>query len=108
METIRESVRAKYAETAIKLRDGGSCCDPGCCAGSDALSGPIGQDEYSSADVADRLLQEAGVATLAGTCFGGAGEGYLRLSYANSLANLQKAVSRIAEWSSRVAPLPTG
>ena len=53
METIRESVRAKYAETAIKLRDGGSCCDPGCCAGSDALSGPIGQDEYSSADVAD-------------------------------------------------------
>src|SRR5438094_74617 len=62
----------------------------------------------SSADVADRLLQEAGVATLAGTCFGGAGEGYLRLSYATSLANLQQAVSRIADWSSRVAPLPTG
>src|SRR5438132_10127643 len=53
METIRESVRAKYAETAITLRDGGSCCDPGCCAGSDALSGPIGQEEYSRADVAD-------------------------------------------------------
>jgi aspartate aminotransferase len=62
----------------------------------------------SSALVADRLLEEAGVATLAGTCFGAAGEGYLRLSYANSLANLEKAVSRIAEWSSRVAPLPTG
>jgi len=53
METIRESVRAKYAETAIKLRDGGSCCDASCCGGSDAASGPIGQDEYSSADVAD-------------------------------------------------------
>jgi arsenite methyltransferase len=53
METIRESVRAKYAETAIKLRDGGSCCDPSCCGGADAASGPIGQDEYSSADVAD-------------------------------------------------------
>jgi aspartate/methionine/tyrosine aminotransferase len=62
----------------------------------------------SSAQVADRLLEEAGVATLAGTCFGAAGEGYLRLSYANSLPNLEKAVSRIAEWSSRVAPLPTG
>src|SRR5438445_2960438 len=61
----------------------------------------------SSADVADRLLEEAGVATLAGTCFGAAGEGYLRLSYANSLANLNKAVSRIADWSSRSAALPT-
>ena len=62
----------------------------------------------SSAEVADRLLNEAGVATLAGTCFGAAGEGYLRLSYANSLGNLDKAVSRIADWSARVSPLFTG
>jgi aspartate/methionine/tyrosine aminotransferase len=62
----------------------------------------------SSAAVADRLLEEAGVATLAGTCFGAAGEGYLRLSYANSLANLEKAVSRIAEWSARLSPIATG
>ena len=61
----------------------------------------------SSAEVADRLLNEAGVATLAGTCFGAAGEGYLRLSYANSLANLDKAVSRIANWSSRLAATST-
>jgi aspartate aminotransferase len=61
----------------------------------------------SSAAVADRLLDEAGVATLAGTCFGAAGEGYLRLSYANSFANLEKAVSRIADWSSRLAAIPT-
>jgi aspartate/methionine/tyrosine aminotransferase len=58
--------------------------------------------------VADRLLDEAGVATLAGTCFGAAGEGYLRLSYANSLANLDKAVSRIAQWSARLSPIATG
>ena len=62
----------------------------------------------SSAEVADRLLNEAGVATLAGTCFGAAGEGYLRLSYANSLGNLDKAVSRMADWSARVSPLFTG
>ena len=62
----------------------------------------------SSAEVADRLLNEAGVATLAGTRFGVGGEGYLRLSYANSLPNLDKAVSRIAEWSGRLAPLFTG
>jgi aspartate/methionine/tyrosine aminotransferase len=44
---------------------------------------------------ADYLLQEAGVATLAGTSFGSYGEGYLRLSYANSIDNLQKALTRI-------------
>ena len=59
-----------------------------------------------SATVQSRLLNEAGVATLAGTAFGAAGEGYLRLSYANSLANLQTAVTRIAEWTA--AALPTG
>ena len=53
MDTIREAVRAKYAETAIKLRDGGSCCDSSCCGGSDALSGPIAEEEYSTAEVAD-------------------------------------------------------
>src|SRR4030088_3380340 len=53
METIRESVRAKYAKTAIKLRDGGSCCDSSCCGGSDAVSGPIGEEEYSKAEVAE-------------------------------------------------------
>jgi SAM-dependent methyltransferase len=51
MDTIRDSVRARYAETAIKLRDGGSCCDSSCCSGSDAISGPIGEDEYSRAEV---------------------------------------------------------
>ena len=60
----------------------------------------------TSAEVADRLLGEAGVAALAGTCFGAAGEGYLRLSYANSQGNLDKAISRIAEWSSRRASVP--
>lgn len=53
MDAIRESVRAKYAETAIKLRDGGSCCDSSCCGGSDTLSGPFGEEEYSKAEVAD-------------------------------------------------------
>src|SRR5207245_3736877 len=42
-----------YAETAIKLRDSGSCCDHACCDGAHAASGPIGQDEYSSADLSD-------------------------------------------------------
>jgi aspartate/methionine/tyrosine aminotransferase len=46
-------------------------------------------------EVAERLLTEAGVATLAGTAFGQYGEGYLRLSYANSEANLRSALERM-------------
>ena len=45
--------------------------------------------------LADYLLNEAGVATLAGTDFGKYGEGYLRLSYATSQENLEKALERI-------------
>jgi aspartate/methionine/tyrosine aminotransferase len=50
----------------------------------------------SSDEIADLLLREGGVALLAGTAFGKAGEGYLRLSYANSLANIEEALDRIA------------
>ena len=48
-----------------------------------------------SGEVADRLLRDAGVAVLSGTAFGEYGEGYLRLSYANSEENLRKALSRM-------------
>jgi len=43
----------------------------------------------------DRLLAEAGVATIAGTSFGAWGEGYLRFSYASSIDNIREAVRRI-------------
>ena len=48
-----------------------------------------------SAEIAERLLDEAGVALLPGTAFGAHGEGYLRLSYANSEANLRAALERM-------------
>lgn len=51
-----------------------------------------------SKQLADALLQEAGVAALSGTAFGAYGEGYLRFSYANSLENLMQAVDRIGGW----------
>ncbi len=41
------------------------------------------------------LLSEAGVATLSGTSFGSFGQGYLRLSYANSIDNIREALRRI-------------
>lgn len=43
------------------------------------------------------LLEEAGVAALGGSCFGEAGRGYLRFSYANSLENIRLALERIRE-----------
>jgi aspartate/methionine/tyrosine aminotransferase len=63
-----------------------------------------------AATVASRVLNEAGVAVLAGTAFGPVGEGHLRLSYANSLENLTLAVERIRDWvrSAKTAPVPTG
>ena len=55
----------------------------------------------SSKELADLLLYEAGVSCLSGTAFGAHGEGYLRFSYANSLANIQEALTRIAKVSER-------
>jgi aspartate/methionine/tyrosine aminotransferase len=47
--------------------------------------------------LADLLLDEAGVACLAGTAFGKYGEGHLRFSYANSRENISRALERMGE-----------
>jgi aspartate aminotransferase len=57
----------------------------------------------SGRELADRLLNEAGVCVLAGTAFGGVGTNHIRISYANSRANLTNALGRIREF---VAGLP--
>jgi aspartate aminotransferase len=51
----------------------------------------------SSRELADILLNQAGVACLSGAAFGKFGEGYLRFSYANSIDNIEKALERIAK-----------
>ncbi len=50
---------------------------------------------FSSRALADRLLEESGVACLAGTAFGEFGEGHLRFSYATSMENIEEALQRI-------------
>jgi aspartate/methionine/tyrosine aminotransferase len=50
-------------------------------------------DVYS---FAFRILDEAGVAITPGVDFGPHGEGYLRVSYANSLENLSEGLTRLA------------
>jgi aspartate aminotransferase len=51
--------------------------------------------EPDDVKLADYLLNEAGVAALAGSTFGPYGKGYLRLSYANSEENLREALRRM-------------
>lgn len=55
----------------------------------------ITQTGIKSKELADYLLDNASVAALSGASFGQYGEGYLRLSYANSIENIEKAISRI-------------
>ncbi|MEO0019884.1 MAG: pyridoxal phosphate-dependent aminotransferase [candidate division WOR-3 bacterium] len=50
--------------------------------------------------LSDRLLEEEGVACLAGTCFGKFGDGFLRFSYANSIENIAKALERMRRFLS--------
>ena len=58
---------------------------------------------FKSRDLADRLLQEAGVACLSGTAFGTYGEGFIRFSYANSLPNIDLALQRMSDFLTNTA-----
>jgi aspartate/methionine/tyrosine aminotransferase len=79
---------------------GVSCVEPG---GAFYVFPSVKELGLPSKAIADRLLDEAGVACLSGTSFGQYGEGYLRLSYANSVENLRAALdalgSTVAELS---------
>jgi aspartate/methionine/tyrosine aminotransferase len=78
--------------SGLNAIDGVSCVEPqGAFYAFPNITGTgVGADE-----LADRLLREAGVAALAGTAFGRHGEGFLRISYANSVANIQAALDAI-------------
>jgi aspartate aminotransferase len=61
----------------------------------------ISRTGWQSKQLADALLDQAGVACLSGASFGEFGEGFLRFSVANSLENLVKALERIDLWTAR-------
>ena len=77
---------------------GFSCRNPG---GAFYAFPNVKQTGQDSATLQRRILDEAGVATIAGTSFGSFGEGYLRFSYANSRPNIVKALDRIGELMSK-------
>jgi aspartate/methionine/tyrosine aminotransferase len=55
----------------------------------------IAGTKLTGAELAERLLHDAGVCVLAGTAFGGVGTDHIRISYANSRENLSLALDRI-------------
>jgi aspartate aminotransferase len=56
---------------------------------------------WTSKNLAETLLEQAGVACLSGASFGDFGEGYLRFSVANSLENLNQALLQIDDWTKK-------
>ncbi len=55
----------------------------------------VSQTGWKAKKLASALLEDAGVATIGGPDFGVHGEGYIRLSYANSLPNIERALERM-------------
>jgi aspartate/methionine/tyrosine aminotransferase len=60
----------------------------------------IGKTGWKAKPLASALLEQAGVATIGGPDFGVHGEGYIRLSYANSAENIRRALARMGDFLS--------
>ena len=69
------------------------CLDPG---GAFYVFPNITGTAMDARELQNKMLETAGVATVAGTSFGIHGEGYIRFSYANSVENIREAVKRLA------------
>jgi aspartate/methionine/tyrosine aminotransferase len=64
----------------------------------------IAKTGWKAKKLASALLEEAGVATIGGPDFGILGEGYVRLSYANSEENIARAMERIRAFLGNAGP----
>lgn len=91
--------RRQVIVDGLNTLPGVSCTTPG---GAFYAFPNIQKTGLSSDVLATRILQEAGVALLPGTAFGQYGEGYLRLSYANSLDNIKEALHRLQKFFSEL------
>ena len=91
--------RRKVVVEELNKLPGVSCVEPG---GAFYAFPNITRTGLKAKEFEKRLLEEAGVATVAGTSFGSYGEGYLRLSYANSTENIREAIRRMDGWLRRL------
>jgi aspartate/methionine/tyrosine aminotransferase len=99
-EPVQRMVRAfaerrEYIVRALNALPGIRCANPG---GAFYTFPNVSGTGFDAKTLQTELLDQAGVATIAGTSFGAFGEDYIRISYANSLENLQEAVERIRKF----------
>lgn len=93
VQMVAEFKRRRDAIVAgLDAIEGISCSKP---QGAFYVFPNVKQLSLSCEHLADYLLEEVGVALLPGTAFGKFGDGYLRISYANSLDNIYEALERI-------------
>jgi aspartate/methionine/tyrosine aminotransferase len=64
----------------------------------------VSKTGWRAKDLARELLEKTGVATIGGPDFGTLGEGYIRISYANSQENISRAMSRMKEFLKTTKP----
>ena len=89
--------RRKVVVDGLNKLPGVSCVTP---KGAFYAFPNIKRTGWKAKDLANTLLNETGVVTIGGPDFGILGEGYLRLSYANSTENILKALDRMGEFLS--------
>jgi aspartate/methionine/tyrosine aminotransferase len=87
--------RRRIIVKALNGLPGVSCVDP---SGAFYAFPNIAKTGFTAKKLELALLEEVGVAVIAGTSFGAFGEGYLRFSYANSVENILAATDRIGSW----------
>jgi aspartate aminotransferase len=100
VEQMLEAFRARrdYMVAALNKIKGFSCRMPH---GAFYVFPNITGTGWTSKKLADALLEDAGVACLAGNAFGVHGEGYIRFSVANSIEKIKTALKRIEEWAGK-------
>ena len=87
--------RRKVVVDGLNALPGVSCISP---KGAFYAFPNISKTGWEAKALANAILDEAGVATLGGPDFGALGQGYLRLSYANSTENIRKALDRMGDF----------
>ena len=87
------NIRRTLIVEGINKLNGISCTQP---KGAFYAFPNISKTGMTSKEFADKALYECGVALLPGTAFGEFGEGYVRISFANSSKNLNEAISRLS------------
>jgi aspartate/methionine/tyrosine aminotransferase len=106
-----DAMTAAFAERrrailpALNRLPGVRCVEPG---GAFYAFPNIAGTGFTARTLQSRLLEEAGVAAIAGTSFGAQGEGYLRVSYAAATDQIEEAMARMAGWLERNAPAAAG